>query len=193
MKPYQLFIYAGLALVILIGVVVLLTYRPPVTTITILPPPPTRTPAPSQTPGPVRVYVTGAVVNPGTTHTLPPGSRVENAIEIAGGFSLDADIQSVNMAALLRDGDQINVASVRVSRANPDATNVIPTNSGPIRINSATAAELERLPGVGPAIAQRIIDYRNKNGAFKTLADLDKIPGIGAARLNEWKDLIVFD
>lgn len=193
MKRLQLAIYIILAIAILIGAGVLLTWRPAATTITVLPPPPTRTPAPSLTPGPVRVYVTGAVANPGTTHTFPPGSRVENAIEAAGGFTLDADIQSVNMAALLRDGDQINVTSVRTSRTNPDTVDAVPTQSGPIHINTANAKELERLPGVGAAIAQRIIDYRNKNGAFKTLADLDKIPGIGQARLAEWKDMIVFD
>jgi competence protein ComEA len=193
MKSYQAVIYVFLALAIVIGAGVILTTRPAPTVITVLPPPPTRTLAPSPTPGPVRVYVTGAVANPGTTWTLPPLSRVENAIEAAGGFALDADIQSINMAALLRDGDQINVGAVRSNRTNPDSANAVPTASGPIHINTATVTELERLPGVGAVTAQRIIDYRTKNGPFKSLSDLDKIPGIGQARLDSWKDLIIFD
>lgn len=192
MKRWQLLLYLLLAGAILAGIATLLLYRTPATTLTIIPPPPTATPAPSVTPGPVRVYVTGAVANPGNTYTLPPNSRVEDAVKLAGGLTLNADIQTVNMAALLHDGDQVNVSVVKVARSG-SSDPVLPTASGLIAINSASAKDLERLPGVGAVMAQRIIDYRNKNGPFKSMADIDKIPGVGESRLKEWATMITFE
>lgn len=180
-----------LVVVILGGIAALFLNRPPPVTFTIIPAPPTGTPLPTPTPGPVRVYVTGAVNDPGNVYTLPPGARVQDAVTAAGGFALDADIARVNLAALLYDGDQVDVPSVRGARTGSDP--VLPTQSGPVHINTASAAELQRLPGVGPTLAQRILDYRARNGPFRTLADLDRVPGIGQARLDQWKDLISFD
>src|ERR1700694_3910509 len=110
MPPLERFrnvIFAAVALLILSGIAVLLTYRPPATQITIIPPAPTLTPPPSGTPGPMKIYVTGAVADPFTVYVLPPGSRVEDAVNAAGGTTDDADMSRVNLAAALHDGDQV--------------------------------------------------------------------------------------
>lgn len=205
-------IFIVLILAILGGVVLLLTNRPAPVTITILPPDPTVTAIPTATPSPVRVYVTGAVQKPLAIYELPYGSRVEAAITAAGGFTEDADRVAVNMAQLLRDGDQVHVPTIMTVRVEitatrppdptaentteaitmPDAT-AIGTASAQVKINSATAAELETLPGVGPVLAADIISYREKNGPFKTMDDLDKVPGIGPATIAKWAGLIIFD
>jgi competence protein ComEA len=187
----QLVASVVLTIAILGGIVTLFLNRPAPVTFTIIPAPPSATPLPTPTPGPLKVYVTGAVIDPGNVYTFNPGARVQDAVTAAGGFALDADIARVNLAAVLHDGDQVDVPSVRSSR--PGAGPILPTQSGPIRINTATAADLERLPGVGTALAQRILDYRARNGPFKSFADLDKVPGIGQTRIAEWKDLISFD
>src|SRR5579859_369266 len=186
-------IFGGVILAIGAGIVVLLTYRPAPVSITINPPPPTATPAPSNTPGPVTVYVSGDVVNAPATYTLPPGSRVLDALNAAGGVNSDANLIDVNLAQVLHDGDQINVPAIdpnaKPTRVKPAAT---ATQSGPVYVNSATAQELQRLPGIGPSLAQKIIDYRTKNGPFKTMDDLRKVSGIGPARISEWDGLIDF-
>src|SRR5258708_39945192 len=99
-------IFGGVILAIGAGIVVLMTYKPAPVTITIIPPPPSATPAPSNTPGPVTVFVTGDVVSAPANYTLPPGSRVLDAINAAGGVNSDANLSEVNMAQILRDGDQ---------------------------------------------------------------------------------------
>src|SRR5579859_5725665 len=184
-------IFGGVILAIGAGIAVLLTYRPTPVTITIIPPPPTATPAPSNTPGPVTVFVTGDVVNPPSNYTLPPGSRVLDAVNAAGGVNSDANLADVNMAQILHDGDQINVPAIdpnaKPTRVKPAAT---ATRSGPVYVNTATLDDLERLPGVGPSLAQKIIDYRTKNGPFKTIDDLRKVSGIGPAKVSAWDGLI---
>lgn len=192
LERYRNLIFAIIALAIFGGVIALLTYRPPATVITIIPPLPTPTPLPSATPGPMRVYVTGAVVNPGESFTLPPGSRVEDAIKAAGGMIDDADVERVNLAALLRDGDQVNVPLINSSKS-ASVADTLPTASGPVHINSATIDDLQRLPGCGPSLAQKIMDYRQKNGAFKSFADLDRVPGVGKSKIDAWQNLIIFD
>jgi competence protein ComEA len=193
MERLRVALLAILTVAIVTGVIALLTLRPAPTVITIIPPRPTLTVPPSRTPSELRVSVVGAVVNPGVVHQLPPGSRVENAVIAAGGLTLDADLTKINLAALLRDGEQINIPSLRSAGTNSTAAPEKLQDGEKIRINSATVTELQKLPGVGPAIAGRIIDYRNKNGPFKSLTDLDKVSGIGESRLAEWRDLIIFD
>ncbi len=191
LERYRNLIFAIIALAILGGIGALLTYRPPATLITIIPPQPTLTPPPSATPGPVRVYVSGAVANP-ATFTLPPASRVEDAIQAAGGTTEDADMTRINLAAFVRDGDQVNVPLIK-DTGNGSSAPVAPTTSGPVHINTANADDLRRLPGCGPSLAQQIITYRQKNGPFKSLSDVDRVPGVGKAKMDVWKDLIVFD
>ena len=174
--------------IVLAGALLLVT-RPEPTTITILPPPTATPPPPTATPAPLQVYVTGAVVNPGQVFTLPPDSRVEAAVLAAGGFSDAADGARINLARALRDGDHIHVPSVGEAAAPAESSAAV----SQVRVNSATQAELETLPGVGPVTAKRIIEYRETQGRFASLADLDAVKGIGPASLEKLRGKVSFD
>ncbi|MDX1991145.1 MAG: helix-hairpin-helix domain-containing protein [bacterium] len=182
------------ALAVVGGGVLLFTTRPESVQIVVNPPVPTSTPLPSATPAPLSVYVTGAVANPQTTVQVPPGSRVEDVIEAAGGFSDEADLDRVNLAGLVRDGDQIHVFS-RAAEIEPESVEALPTasTSGLVNVNTATLEELDTLPGVGPALAQAVIDYREANGPFADLAGLDEVSGIGPALLEDLGPLVTFE
>jgi competence protein ComEA len=194
LERYRNVVFAVVIIAIVGGVVALLTYRPEPVVIKIVPPGPTVTPQPSVTPGPVKVYVTGAVASNAAVYSLPPGSRVEDAIKAAGGAKPEADLTRVNLAEILKDGEQVTVP---VFNSEPTTVKVktekTATPSGPVHINTADVSELERLPDVGPSLAQEIIDYRTKNGPFGSMADLDKVSGIGPSKLAKWEGLIVFD
>lgn len=135
---------------------------------------------PTPTPKSLIVYVTGAVATPGV-YRLPPGSRVTDAVEAAGGFAEGAEQERINLAAPLQDGAQINVPGV------PATSRVITQR---VNINTATADELDDLPGIGPTAAQSIIEYRLVNGPFQTIWDLQNVPGIGPATFDRIKDYI---
>ncbi len=193
--------YVGLSLVWLavLGGVLFLTRRPATQPIEILPPPTpiaTATPEPTATPGPMRVDVTGAVRAPGV-YTLPAGSIIADAIAAAGGAVQDADLDRVNKAMPLQDGMQVHVPHVTDAASallsNPASTAPTPLPTGattapasPININTATLAELDTLPGVGPSTAQRIIDGR----PYGKIEDLMRVKGIGQATFDKLKDHI---
>jgi competence protein ComEA len=120
------------------------------------------------------VHVVGRVKTPGV-YSLDVGSRLFDAIVIAGGFLPDADQASVNLARQLTDGEQITVLKIG-EQANSSG---VAAGSGIISINRANEAELETLPGVGPALAGRIIEWRTANGGFKQKEDLLQVGGIG--------------
>ena len=151
----------------------------------------------STTSGSVVVHVTGAVSRPGVV-TLPPGSRVTDAINAVGGASAEADTQQLNLARVLTDGEQIRVPRIGEVLPEPapqtggDAASGARTApgksggggaSGMVNINTASASELEKLPGIGPALAQRIVEYRDSHGPFASVDALTDVPGIGKAKL----------
>ena len=150
------------------------------------------------------VDVDGAVAHPGL-YKLPPGSRVQAALAAAGGLSPQADAHRINRAAKLHDGQKLYVLSQGESAPPLAASNgqgcegqsctsadgadagSDAEGQGLVNINTANATQLSQLPGVGPAIAQKIIDYRTANGPFTSVDDLTKVPGIGAAKLAQIK------
>ena len=193
--------YIGLSLVwlVVLGVALFVSRQPASQPIEILPPPtlqPTPTSRPSPTPGPLRVDVAGAVRTPGV-YTLPATSILADAIAAAGGPSADADLDRVNKAVPLQDGMQVYVPHVAEAAA-PLPVEPVPakavsvplsgTNeSGAlVDINTATLAELDTLPGVGPSTAQRIIDGR----PYGTIEDLMRVKGIGQATFDKLKERI---
>ena len=125
----------------------------------------------------VVVHVAGAVKKPGLIR-LPSGSRVADAVDAAGGAAKPRDLDSINLARVLVDGEQILVGKARSE-----------SGSTGINVNSASAKELEELPGVGPVLAQRIIDWRTANGPFTSVDDLNSVPGIGDSVLANIKPL----
>lgn len=130
----------------------------------------------------VVVYVSGAVASPGVL-TLPASSRVIDAITAAGGATPEADLESINLARILVDGEQIRVAVVGES---PPAASEAGTPAGTcVRLATATEAELQTLPGIGPALAQRIISYRATHPRLSTVEELDDVPGIGPSLIEK--------
>lgn len=176
-----------LAVAVLIGAVALWSTRPQPVEITILPPVPTATATGSPPPAPITVYVTGAVAEPASLVSLPAGSRVQDAIQASGGPAENADLSAVNLASVLRDGDQVHVpvAGETTALATPNAVFVF--------INTATAEELDALPEVGPALAAAIIARREAEGPFTSLDDLDAVDGIGPRMLETLAPLISFE
>lgn len=164
------------------------------------------------TPPALVVYIVGAVAQPGV-YNLPAGSRVQDAIQAAGGLSAQANSQGINLAAPLRDGIQLTVPEVGTQVVQTDGqpdtpvsdensklpsrsqslTLPTPTIRFPININTASLEELDQLPGVGLVIAQRIIDYREANGPFPTKEAIMEVKGIGETIFERIKDLITVD
>jgi competence protein ComEA len=137
----------------------------------------------------VVVSVVGLVVRPGLV-TLPAGSRVADAVAAAGGMLPEADPVSVNLAAVVVDGAQI---AVGVPGASTGQGGGSPAGGGPgsrVDLNAATAADLDALPGIGPVLAQRIVDHRTRNGPFRSVDQLDDVPGIGPAIAAELAELV---
>lgn len=174
--------------------------------IEIIPPEPSTAPFPTAeflpdpTIAPLRVYVSGAVVNP-AVYSLPAGSIIDDAVRAAGGFLPDADPVAVNLAQSLSDGMQIYVPALGETGPPPVINELAPavpdssrmggiTVQGLININSATQRELEMLPGIGPATAEHIVAYREANGPFTVIEAIMDVPGIGEAKFAAIKDLI---
>ena len=140
----------------------------------------------------VAVHVAGRVRRPGLVR-LPAGSRVHDAIRAAGGVTSGADLNAVNLARKLTDGEQIRVpapgdpAPPSGAAATPGSPNTTP--SGPLDLNSATLEQLDTLPGVGEVTANRIITYRTAH-PFTTVDELLEVPGIGQRRFDQLKDLV---
>jgi competence protein ComEA len=141
------------------------------------------------TPGMIEVYVTGEVAAPQALVSLPSGSRVEDAINAAGGAGSNADLSRVNLSQILNDGDLVYVPPLVGESIQTPTPNHLPL----VHVNSASVEELDTLPGIGPSLAQAIVDYRTENGPFTSLEDLDNVPGIGSSKLDAIRDLVVFD
>lgn len=140
----------------------------------------------------VMVDVAGAVKSPGV-YELPANSRVIDAIAAAGGTVAHADTSDINLARIIKDGEQVYVDLVAVSNPSVQGGSVkriVKKKSGPININRATAGELDSLPGIGPVLASRIIDYRKANGPFVTVDDLQKVSGIGVSKFAQFKSKV---
>jgi competence protein ComEA len=146
-------------------------------------------PAPS--PGPLRVYVSGAVAEPGV-YLFPQNAIIEDALQAAGGWLESAELGTLNLAAPLKDGQQIYLPSKEEGGPTPPALRSQSTGDTPlINVNTADVTQLEELPGIGPTLATKIVDFRNAHGPFKTTDDLLLVSGIGPAKLNEIRDLII--
>lgn len=151
--------------------------------------PTARTPVPSLPPTPTAVvHVVGAVNAPGV-YTLQAQSRVNDAVAAAGGASPDAALQALNLARLVVDGEQIVVPTVdQAAAAGPAAASEQQDHQALINLNTADAAHLEDLPGVGPVLAKRIVTYRDSHGPFATVDGVDAVPGVGPTLLAGIKD-----
>ena len=149
--------------------------------------------------GRIVVHVVGAVVSPGVV-VLADGARVADAIAAAGGAASDADTEQLNLARVLGDGEQVRVPHAGEQLVVPDpgpsppggasggsaaagASGGSTPGGGVVNINTAGASELEALPGIGPALAARIVEYRDGHGPFASVDDLTDVPGIGPAKL----------
>jgi len=147
---------------------------------------------PAPTEQPIVVQIAGAVPRPGV-YALAQGSRVQDAISAAGGFLADADKTGINLARAVVDGEQLEIpyadgASPVILDATPKAQSQ--SSAELVNVNTASPAELDTLPGIGPTTAQKIIDYREQNGPFLTKEDIINVSGIGPGTYERLKDLI---
>lgn len=154
------------------------------------------------TEAPIAVHVIGAVARPGL-YEFPSGARLQDAIDAAGGLLAEANADSLNLASLLEDGQQLSIPYQAGSQPVitsglelPSSVTPEPTNDPNIElinINTATVEELDTLPGIGPTTAQKIIDYRTENGPFATLESIMNVSGIGIYTFEDIKNLITIN
>jgi competence protein ComEA len=178
MKTAWLLAFGLAAGLLAAGVLFLVTRPPRGSPVTLLPPP---------TPPALEVHITGAVRNPGV-YTLPPGSRVHAVLEAAGGPTGAADLDALNLAAYLADGEQLRVPTLAEA-----TTQAFTLSTGLVDLNSANQAELESLPGIGPTMAERIIAYRQEHGPFLYIEDVMAVEGIGEGIFAKIKEQITVE
>jgi competence protein ComEA len=135
------------------------------------------------------VDVAGAVRRPGL-HALVPGTRIADALAAAGGATRRADVNAVNLAAPVADGEQI-VVPARGTGTAGGSGGATPSPTAPLDLNTASLEQLDGLPGIGPTTAQKILDYRQAHGSFRSVDELDAVPGIGQGRLAQLKGLVL--
>lgn len=155
-------------------------------------------PVASVSPGTVTVHVAGRVAGPGV-YALPSGGRVADAVVAAGGTAPDADLEQLNLAARVADGERIYVprrgetppAVVAPPAVSPSAgAGKVGAPTGPVDLNTATAEQLDALPGIGPATSKAILAYRTSHGRFRSVTELLEVPGIGPAKLEALRPMV---
>ena len=143
--------------------------------------------------GPAYVHVTGAVRRPGV-YRVPSWARLDAAIRRAGGATARADLQGVNLAAKVADGQQVIVPARAPGGGATAVEGAVPASpgatAGPISLNTATVEQLDELEGIGPTTAQKILDWRKEHGGFRSVDDLQQISGIGPKRFESLKDKV---
>ena len=146
----------------------------------------------------IKVYVAGEVNNPGVIE-LEEGSRIEDAIEGAGGVKAEANLKNINLAYAISDGEKIYIPNIAEAGQeteesflleSPSNGNIEKSSKGKININKATATELTSVPGIGQSTAQKIIAYREENGKFQAIEDVKKVSGIGDSKFESMKDYL---
>ncbi len=189
------------AVALVIAGVVLLTGGDEVAPVTIVAPEPTA--APEHIPSKIRVHVSGAVRSPGV-YEMSDGDRVMDAVAAAGGVQPGADLASVNLARRVQDEAQYHIPMLGESTASPtpgasdssapsgagSRSSAIGSSSPLIDLNTASAQQLETLPGIGPVMAGRIIAHRETNGPFASVDDVENVPGIGPKTLESIRPLV---
>ena len=144
------------------------------------------------------LHITGEVINPGIIK-IEEGQRVADAIEAAGGVTPNANVNKINLAYILKDGQKLYVPSIYDEEEKEFITenigkNIldesIENNNIKININTATESQLENLSGIGPSTAMKIVNYRKENGLFKSIDEIKNVPGIGESKFNAIKDNI---
>ncbi len=202
MKPWQFLIYGLLLGLIASGLILLISQPVRGTPLTLNPAPtPTQTipPRPTATPAPIVVQIYGQVINPGIYY-LEKDARLNDLVTAAGGLTIQADIVRINQAILLRDGDYLYIPAN--GEDFPETANNAPQNlrfsesdafDYPLNINMASQAAFESLPGIGPAKAAEIIQYRDSKGGFSAIEDLLNVPGIGQTTLDRILDYLYIE
>lgn len=134
------------------------------------------------------VYISGAVVRPGV-YNAPDDARIADVVLLAGGLRSDADMVAINLATPVNDGMHVHVVSIGASTPAPESLHTADTV---LDVNTATAQMLADLPGIGPALAERIVAYRDAHGDFHSMEDLGAVPGIGPALQTKLAPLVRF-
>jgi len=150
----------------------------------------TKTVTPEERTPEIIVYISGAVQKTGV-FKLPNTARVIDVVTVAGGLSVDADLAKINMAQPLKDGMHVHVLEKVVLQSGSEggAENHQQVNrTGKVNINTGDKSAFDTLPGVGPALAERIVEYRQANGSFSNVEELKKIPGIGQSKFEKMKE-----
>jgi competence protein ComEA len=192
LERYRSVLFVILVVLVLAAVVLFQLLRPVAQPFILNTPTPPPSPEATPTPRPLRVYVSGAVNRP-DVYTLPPDSIVKDALMAAGGPAENADLDRINLALPVSDGQHVYVplrGEVNPP-VQPPSDQRAPSTK--ININTADQAALDSLPGIGPVIAQRILDYRQANGPFDRIEDIMNVSGIGQGTFEKIRDLITTD
>lgn len=191
-ERYRAGLFFGLIVLALLALLLFQTLRPRPESIILSTSTPLPTAEATPTPRPLRVYVSGAVHWP-DVYSLLPDSIVKDAIMAAGGATDDADLDRINLALPVADGQHVYVPRLGEEEPPVQPPSNQPAAGGRVNINTADVAALDLLPGIGPALAQRIIDYRQEHGPFARLEDIMEVSGIGPGTFEKLRDLITVD
>lgn len=189
MKPWQQTLAGFLLGLVVVGAIILVVSPQRGQPLTLMTRTPNLTPEPTSTPKLIRVHISGSVKVAGV-YTLPEFSRLEDAIQAAGGLQDGVDPQSLNLAAVLEDGQRLYIPAAQDASLAAGEKGLTLAISSQVNINTASIADLDSLPGIGEVKAQAIFSYRQNNGLFTALEDLMKVDGISQSLFEDLKDLI---